>query len=153
MYQRGLGHMCVHARAPMPSGHSYHLGPSAERRGSPWFTTRRSMTDPFTGATPIIPAEDSRRSLAALDFPTTGITLSAVFSPAAVSGNLCQFKNERRDRGLQYITDAMLPIGCDRSRRPRSSSQKNPQGRTIQQLPDGAAQRRAARALTFPGST
>lgn len=71
------------------------------------------MTDPFTGVTPIIPAEDSRRSLAALDFPTTGNTLSAVLPPAAVSGNLCQFKNERRDRGLQYIIDATLPIGCE----------------------------------------
>lgn len=54
-----------------------------------------SMTGPSPVTTPIIPAEDSRGNLAALDFPTAGSadthnTLSAVFSPAAVSGNPCQ---------------------------------------------------------------
>lgn len=49
------------------------------------------MTDPFTGTTPIIPAEDSEVWQLWI-FPRQGSTLSAVFSPAAVSGNFANLK-------------------------------------------------------------
>lgn len=109
------------------------------------------MTDPFTGMTPIIPAEDSRRSQAALDFPTTGNTLSAVFSPAAVSGNLCQFKNERKGPGTTSQSTPAQPQSGETPKGGRFSSFQMEQRREEQSelLPSQEALREGGE-LAFP---
>lgn len=116
MYQRGLGHVCTRACthalwSQLPPGSLKQRGGGGRWRlpviYNEVFNDRplhRHDTDNPCGGF---------RSLAALDFPTTGEHAVCCLLSSCRLWKLCQFENERRDRGLQYITDAMLPIGCE----------------------------------------